>query len=204
MDSAAWVSIATVCAAGAMSPGPSFAVVVRNTIAGGRRQGVLTGLGHGLGVGIYAATAVFGMAVFIKSNPGATRWIEGLGGAYLLFLGVQALRHAGAADLSADSVAVTRGFIDGMAISVLNPKIAVFFLALLGPLIPVDAGPSERLGVAGVAMAIDGGWYVFAAMMLATTGASEWLAKKGIWIDRLLGVVLVGLGCWLLVHQFTL
>ena len=106
--------------------------------------------------------------------------------------------------MSADSVAVTRGFIDGMAISVLNPKIAVFFLALLGPLIPVDAGPSERLGVAGVAMAIDGGWYVFAAMMLATTGASEWLAKKGIWIDRLLGVVLVGLGCWLLVHQFTL
>ncbi len=95
---------------------------------------------------------------------------------------------------------VTRGFIDGMAISVLNPKIAVFFLALLGPLIPVGAGPSERLAVGGLAMFIIGGWYVLAAMMLATTGASAWLAKKDVWIDRLLGIVLVSLGGWLIVH----
>ena len=68
MDAAAWISIASVCAAGAMSPGPSFAVVVRNTVAGGRIQGVLTGIGHGLGVGVYACGAVFGMAVVMVRN----------------------------------------------------------------------------------------------------------------------------------------
>ena len=59
MESAAWISIASICAVGAMSPGPSLAVVVRNTITGGRLQGVLTGIGHALGVGIYALVAVF-------------------------------------------------------------------------------------------------------------------------------------------------
>ncbi len=198
MDTAAWISIASVCAAGAMSPGPSFAVVVRNTIAGGRLQGVLTGIGHGLGVGVYACGAVFGMAVIIEAHPQATLWVEKLGGLYLCFLGVQAYRFAGQGDMSAAESGKSRGFIDGMAISVLNPKIAVFFLALLGPFIPPDAAPIERFGVAALAMIIDGSWYVFAAVMLVTTGATDWLARKGVWVDRLLSVILLGLGGWLI------
>lgn len=200
MDAAAWISIASVCAAGAMSPGPSFAVVVRNTVAGGRMQGVLTGIGHGLGVGVYACGAVFGMAVVIDAFPTATELVEKLGGLYLLWLGVQAFRYAGQGDMSAADSGRSRGFIDGMAISVLNPKIAVFFLALLGPFIPADAGVAERFGVAALAMVIDGAWYVFAALMLVTTGATEWLAKQGVWVDRALAFILVSLAGWLLVQ----
>jgi threonine/homoserine/homoserine lactone efflux protein len=200
MDTAAWISIASVCIAGAMSPGPSFAVVVRNTVAGGRVQGVLTGIGHGLGVGFYACGAVFGMAVVIDAFPNATMLVEKLGGLYLLWLGIQAFRHAGQGDMSAAEGGRSRGFIDGMAISVLNPKIAVFFLALLGPFIPPDAGVTERLGVAGLAMVIDGAWYVFAAIMLVTTGATDWLARQGVWVDRILAAILVSLAGWLLIQ----
>jgi threonine/homoserine/homoserine lactone efflux protein len=200
METAAWISIASVCAAGAMSPGPSFAVVMRNTIAGGRLQGVLTGIGHGLGVGVYACGAVFGMAVVIEAFPTATMVVEKLGGLYLLWLAVQAYRHAGQGDMSAADSGTSRGFIDGMAISVLNPKIAVFFLALLGPFIPPDAAAMDRLGVAVLAMVIDGSWYVFAAVMLVTTGATDWLAEKGIWVDRLLAAILAGLGTWLVLQ----
>ena len=198
MDAAAWISIASVCAAGAKSPGPSFAVVVRNTIAGGRLQGVMTGIGHGLGVGIYACGAVFGMAVVIEAYPEATLFVEKLGGLYLCWLGVQAFRFAGQGDMSAVDSGKSRGFIDGMAISVLNPKIAIFFLALLGPFIPPDAEPLERFGVAALAMIIDGAWYVFSAVMLVTTGAIDWLAQKGLWVDRLLSVILLTLGLWVM------
>ena len=183
-----------------MSPGPSFAVVVRNTIAGGRMQGVLTGIGHGLGVGVYACGAVFGMAMLIDAFPTATQLVETMGGLYLLWLGIQAFRTAGQGDMSAAKSGRSRGFIDGMAISVLNPKIAVFFLALLGPFIPADAGIAERLGVAALAMVIDGAWYVFAALMLVTTGATDWLAKQGVWVDRVLGSILVSIAGWLLVQ----
>ena len=59
-------SIASICAMGAMSPGPSLAVVMKNTIAGGRVQGALTGIGHALGIGVYALIAVFGMAMVLQ------------------------------------------------------------------------------------------------------------------------------------------
>ena len=159
-----------------------------------------TGIGHGLGVGVYACGAFFGMAIVIDAFPMATLLVEKLGGLYLLWLGIEAFRFAGQGDMSAAEGGRSRGFIDGMAISVLNPKIAVFFLALLGPFIPPDADVAERLGVAGLAMVIDGAWYVFAALMLVTTGASEWLAKQGVWVDRILSAILVSLAAWLLIQ----
>lgn len=199
MTPAAWLSVAAVCLSGAVAPGPSLAVVVRNTIAGGRRQGVLTGLGHGLGVGIYALAAVVGAAAVIAAVPGASRGLEVLGGLYLITLGVGALRHAGESDLDAPSPSGRAGFTEGFAIAFLNPKIAVFFLALLGSFLPADASALERTGVAGLAMVIDAAWYVLAAVGLATTGAADWLAARGLWVDRVLGAVLLGVGAFLLV-----
>jgi threonine/homoserine/homoserine lactone efflux protein len=197
VDIYAWLSIGSICAVGAMSPGPSLAVVVRNTITGGRAQGVFTGVGHAIGVGIYAAFAVFGMAVFLQRFPAALRAIECLGGSYLIWLGIQAYRHAGKGDLETDGE-VGNGFYDGFAISGLNPKIAVFFLALLGPLIPQDALFLEQVGVATLAMVIDGSWYVLVAVVLAKTGAADWLSQQGRSVDLLLSVLLLGVGVWLI------
>ena len=198
MEFSAWISIASICAMGAMSPGPSLAVVMKNTIAGGRVQGALTGVGHALGIGVYALIAVFGMAMLLQQFPEAMRGIEILGGLYLLWMGYQAFRHAGEGSIDADESQSYRGFIDGLAMSGLNPKTAVFFLALLGPLIPPEANNLERVGVASMALMIDGCWYVFVAMMLVKTGAVDWLSKQGFWVDRLLGVLLVSVGFWLL------
>jgi threonine/homoserine/homoserine lactone efflux protein len=199
MEISAWVSIASICAVGAMSPGPSLAVVIKNTISGGRVQGVLTGVGHAIGVGLYACFAVFGMAVLLQQFPNAMRAIEVLGGLYLLWLGYQAYRHAGKRSPNTiEDGQQQNGFIDGFAISGLNPKIAVFFLALLGPLIPVEASNLNRLGVAALAMFIDGSWYVLFAIVLAGTGAAEWLSNQGKWVDRLLSFLLISVGLWLM------
>jgi threonine/homoserine/homoserine lactone efflux protein len=199
MDLGTWVTIGSVCLAGAMSPGPSLAVVVKNTIVGGRSRGMATGLGHGIGVGIYAFGAVVGVAALVDSWPNAVRGIELLGGFYLIWLGIGALRHAGAgADDNHDS-AGRSGFLEGFAVAFLNPKIAVFFLALLGSLLPSDATTLDRAGVAGLAMFIDAFWYMFAALALATTGAADWLRDRGLWVDRVLGVLLIAVGLYLFV-----
>ena len=199
MDLGTWITIGSVCLAGAMSPGPSLAVVVKNTIAGGRSRGMATGLGHGIGVGIYAFGAVVGVAALVDAWPNAVRAIELLGGVYLVWLGIGALRHAGAgADDNHDS-AGRSGFLEGFAVAFLNPKIAVFFLALLGSLLPSDATALDRAGVAGLAMFIDAFWYMFAALALATTGAADWLRDRGLWVDRVLGVLLIAVGLYLFV-----
>jgi len=198
MDLTAWLSIAAVCATGAMSPGPSLAVVVKNTVAGGRMQGVLTGVGHGIGVGIYAFGAVAGVSAVVASVPGLHRGIEVLGALYLLWMGIGALRHAGEGG-DEHGVAGRDGFAEGFLVAFLNPKIAVFFLALLGSFLPPEAVLSERAGVAALAMGIDACWYVFAALVLAGTGAAAWLASRGTLVDRALGVLLIAVAIWLFV-----
>ncbi|MEE2750151.1 MAG: LysE family translocator [Myxococcota bacterium] len=197
LDISSWFSIGLVCLAGASSPGPSLAVLVKNTVAGGRRQGVLTGIGHGLGVGIYAFAAVVGVAALVQTVPGVSRTIEVVGGVYLVWMGLGVLRHAGEGDEEVASVDGRTGFQEGFAIAFLNPKIAVFFLALLGSFLPPDASTLELVGVACLAMGIDAAWYVFAALMLVTTGAADWLAARRLWMDRILGIVLLGVGVFL-------
>jgi len=201
MELAAWITIATVCATGAASPGPSLAVVVRATIRGGRVEGALTGLGHGIGVGIYAFGAVVGVSAIVASTPGLQRSIELAGAAYLFWMGVQTLRKGGSGGLGDDLEPGQgrRGFIEGFLVAFLNPKIAVFFLALLGSFLPVDAGLGERAGVAGLAMAIDAAWYVFAALLLAGSGAADWLRRNGSWVDRVMAILLFGVAIFLVV-----
>lgn len=166
-------------------------------MAGGRLQGVLTGLGHGIGVGIYAFAAVAGVSAMVAGVPGLHRAIEVVGAAYLLWMGVQALRHAG--DGSGEHrLAGRKGFGEGFLVAFLNPKIAVFFLALLGSFLPPEAVFVERAGVAALAMGIDAGWYMFAAVVLAGTGAAGWLAQNGLWVDRALGVLLIAVALLLL------
>ena len=62
-----WSQLVLICIMGAMSPGPSLAVILRNTISGGRTQGVMSGIGHGLGITFYAVIAVAGLVAIIRN-----------------------------------------------------------------------------------------------------------------------------------------
>ena len=212
MELSSWLTVAAVCATGAASPGPSLALVLRNTIRGGRSAGVATGLGHGLGVGIYAFAAVVGVSTLVSAIPGLHRSIELAGAAYLTWLAFLAWRHAGSDAQSPDQAKMkappqegasdkTDGhsaFRQGFLIAFLNPKIAVFFLALLGSFLPEQASSIERAGVAGLAMGIDGAWYVFAALLLAGSGAASWLSHRAALVDRSLALMLLAVAVYLL------
>ena len=74
--------------------GPSLAVVLRNTISGGRKQGIATGVGHGIGFGIYAFTAALGLATALSVHPGVEVLLKWGGTLILLWLGITFLSHA--------------------------------------------------------------------------------------------------------------
>ena len=63
-----WSQFAFVCLLGAMSPGPSLAVIIRNSISFSRRSGIITAIGHGLGIGVYATVTVIGLGIIIETN----------------------------------------------------------------------------------------------------------------------------------------
>ena len=85
------LQFALVCIAGAMSPGPSLALIIRNSVTINRHAGILTSIGHGIGMGMYAIFAVTGLIIILTTNEILFQFIQIIGILFLLFIGFQFL-----------------------------------------------------------------------------------------------------------------
>ena len=90
-----WVQFATICIVGAMSPGPSMALIIRNSIKYGRVSGILSSVGHAIGIGIYAGVSVAGLQIILINNIFLFKTIQFCGSVFLLVLGILFLRDTG-------------------------------------------------------------------------------------------------------------
>lgn len=189
-----WFSLLLICMLGAMSPGPSLAVVAKHSLAGGRLHGIVTSWAHAMGVGVYALLTLLGLAVVLKQSPMLFQGISYAGAAYLAYLGVNALRSKGgvAAKLQAGkSTSLLTAARDGAMISLLNPKLALFFLALFSQFVAVGTEFTSRTIIVMTPLLVDGLWYTLIAIILSRPKVLEMLRSKAQWIDRLSGVVLI-------------
>lgn len=191
---ATWLTVVTICALGAMSPGPSLAVVLRQTLAGGRRNGCITALMHGLGIGLYALLCISGLAFVITTSPRLFDVFQWAGAAYLVWLGYRGIRaqpkNGTETTGAATSASAAR---DGFLVVFLNPKIAVFFIALFSQVIGPETSLAARFGYAATAMVIDMGWYLLVAWLFSSP---RWLARlqaRAVWFERLFGIILIAL-----------
>ena len=203
MDLTTILALSFVCAMGAMSPGPSLAVVLRNTISGGRLQGVMTGVGHGLGFGMYALLAVTGLSALLIAYESFFLFLQWSGALVLLWLSYNMLTYIpsnGNDDYSIDN---RRGFIEGFLISFLNPKILVFLVAVFSQFIDPQMSQSERILMAILAGLIDTTWYVLVAVILAGTPLIDFFRSNSLIIDRVIGLVLSLLALALVVRTFV-
>ena len=195
MTLTAWFSLATICILGAMSPGPSLAVVLKNTLSGGRAEGVKTALAHGFGVGLYALATVAGLAVLIVGSPMAFGVIQWLGALFLAYLGLKALRGSAglsdAAQTDADSSYTGNGIRSGFLTAFLNPKLAIFFAALFSQFVSSEAQMTEKMIMASTAGFIDAGWYLIVVLVLSHSRVLDVLRSRAVLLDRVFGVLLV-------------
>lgn len=195
MTPEAWAALATVFVLGAMSPGPSLAVVLRNTMVGGRRQGVMTGIGHGIGFGIYAFLAAAGIATALTLHESTETILKWGGIALLLWLGVNFLKASKGDPYESpgddDHGPMGRaGFAQGFAIALLNPKILAWMMALYAPFIEADISIDTLFGMGLLGMAIDGTWYVTVATVLTRGEGVAKLRGQARRIDATMGVLM--------------
>jgi len=194
-----WLLLASICALGAMTPGISLAVITRHTLHGGARAGAIAGLTHALGVGIWAAATVAGMAVLFKRYPGLELAFSLLGALFLLWMAWkswQASRQSQApAHTSPPSNVLHGAAWDGFAVAFLNPKVALFFLALFSQFLSSEMGQPARIQIALTAMIIDGAWYVLVALLLGRSRFLPWLREHHHWVERGTAVLLVVIAC---------
>ena len=199
MDIKSLMVLSFVCAMGAISPGPSLVVVLRNTISGGRLQGVMTGIGHGIGLSIYAFIAVMGLSSIILSNENYFQTIQFTGALVLIWLAYNMIIHKPSTSSEDYEGSGGRGFIEGFMIAFFNPKILIFFVAIFSQFIKTGTSITDRLMIAIMAGIIDATWYVFVALILAGTSLIEKIRMNGVVIDRLIGLILLVIAILLIV-----
>ena len=204
MEIKSLIILSFVCAMGAISPGPSLAVVIRNTISGGRAQGVMTGIGHGIGLGIYAFIAVMGLTSVLFHNENTFLILQWAGAIFLIWIAFNLITNKTSESSRTYDGSGRRGFIEGFMIAFLNPKILVFFMAIFSQFINNDISNIDRIIVAVLAGIIDTFWYVMVALILAGTSFIDKIRMNAKKIDRSIGVILILVAASLIIKSLGL
>ena len=191
-----------------LAPGPDIAFILGHTLKGGRRAGLAAMLGIWTGAMGHVLLAALGLSAIIATSSSAFAMVQWLGVAYLVWLGVQMLRASGAA-----FVAEARGeaqlhwpiFRQGVLVDLLNPKVAIFFLAFLPQFVDPGAGPVwAQLMLHGaliivVAALVEPPLILLGDRLVVRLRGNRRLA---LYLDRSLGVILIALGVRLAMLSF--
>jgi threonine/homoserine/homoserine lactone efflux protein len=193
-----WLSLFAVCLLGAMSPGPSLAMVLKHSLAGGKLNGLAAAWAHAIGIGVYACLSLLGLSIILHKAEWLFLTISYAGAAYLAYLGWKAIRSPGSTTShlgNREAVPLLTSAREGLMISILNPKIALFFTALFSQFVDVGHELFSQIVVVITPMAVDGLWYTAITLLVSNRVVFSKMKAKSQLIDRLSGVVLLGLAC---------
>ncbi len=196
-----FLKIFAVCLLGAMSPGPSMVVVINNAIFKNRLNGILTSIGHGVGIGIYALFAVLGIALIIKTNLYVFNVIKFLSIIFLIYLGIRLIISND--KLEFDKKDIKSGFtsfLQGLSISLLNPKIFIWFVAIYSQFMSVDNDMIFNTILILTASIIDAIWYVILTLLVTTNIALDFIKDKSVLLQKFVGSVFIIIGALLLIE----
>lgn len=192
-----WLSLVAICMMGAMSPGPSLAMVLKHSIHSGMKNGMLAALSHGVGVGFYAAASLLGLGALMLQFPTVYQVLVYLGAAYLAYLGVKILLAKPSDDelqVAQQSGSAKQALQDGFAIAFLNPKLAVFFLALFSQFIdPANLTFKVGMIMCLTVFIIDTGWYLIVAALTELSKKRFAFTKPSPFFDKILAVIFIAL-----------
>ena len=189
-----------------ISPGPDLLYVTSTAIRNGDRVGIAAAAGIASGAMFHVVAAAFGLSAIIASSDLAFGIIKWLGAGYLIFLGLRALSKGGASNLGnvGTPSSALEAFRQGVFVDLINPKSALFFMAFLPQFADLSVGhvPLQLMAL-GMTVILVG----FVVESLAALGAARLTCvlrerpKFTVWLDRLLGCLLIGLGIRLAFQQ---
>jgi Putative threonine efflux protein len=189
-------TVAMINLLGAMSPGPDFVVVVRNSLNHSARTGIYTGIGVGLGILVHISYCAVGIALLISRSEILFNLIKYLGAAYLAYMGISALLSKTAkVDLSEAAernvMAPFQAIKTGLLTNLLNPKATLFILGLFSFVISPDTPASVILSLTLVMVLTAMGWFALVSLFFNYRHIKEFYFRYEIWVNRLFGVLLI-------------
>ena len=186
-----WFQFVLVCTIGAMSPGPSLAVVIRNNINYNRLAGIMTSIGHGLGIGVYATLAVLGLGFLLQTNQTLFLLIQILGLIFLFFLGLLFIFQKQSEEKINSDQNQLNSFLQGFLVAIINPKIMIWFTAIYSQFISIEASVTFNLILILTASSIDAIWYIIVSIIITGYGVKNFLINKKTLIQKITGSILL-------------
>lgn len=202
-----FLTVALVHLLAVASPGPDFAVVVRESVTRGQRSGSWTAFGVGCGIGLHVSYSLLGIGLIVSQSILLFNLFKWLAAGYLFYLGFQALR---ARPATVGDIAVTgageplsrrRAFTIGFVTNGLNPKATLFFLSLFTVVIDPHTPLAVQAGYGLYLALATGAWFCLLAWLFSRARVRAGFARMGHWFDWLTGAVLIGLGLRLVVSE---
>ena len=202
-----WTTFLTAAVLLNLSPGPDIAFILGQTVRGGRRSGFAAMFGIWTGAFGHVLMAAAGLSVILATSALAFSVVKWAGAAYLIWLGISALRSGGGSFVSDDikgATNLTSVYKQGAMVGLLNPKVAIFFLAFLPQFVVEGAGPIWAQ------MFLHGCLIILVAALIEPplVIAGERLTSKlrgnpriGLWMDRSLGAIFIALGTRLALEE---
>ncbi|WP_432542402.1 LysE family translocator [Kineococcus sp. SYSU DK002] len=197
MTPGAVLAFCALCLLLELTPGPNTFLVLRNSLHGAR-SGVLTALGSAVGALVWASAVAVGLAALLERSAQAYQVLKVAGGAYLVYLGLRTFlahrRTDGATPVAAGAVPGPVAFRSGLVSCVLNPKVGLFFLAVVPQFVPAGAGVGATLllGVVEAAVALT----YLTVLAHGAARAVGWLRRPRVTraLDRVSAAVLTAFG----------
>ncbi|AWK40557.1 LysE family transporter [Photorhabdus laumondii subsp. laumondii] len=184
---------------GMLSPGPDFFLVVKNAIRYQRSAAMMTVAGLIAAITCHMAYCVAGLAIVITTTPWLFNLMKYAGAAYLIWIGINSLLSRGGNSILPDNqprqiITFKKAFMQGFLCNLLNPKATLFFLAIFTQLLNVNSGVGEKLWYASIIWGLSVIYWPILVILIQSAPVRRGLAKAQKIIDKLLGIVLIGLG----------
>ena len=197
-----YIKIFTVCLLGAMSPGPSMVVVINNAIFKNRFHGILTSIGHGIGISMYALFAVLGIALIIKTNLLIFNGIKFVSIIFLIYLGMKSIISKNNLDFEKYNLnGGIASFSQGISISILNPKIFIWFVAIYSQFMSIDNDIFFNAILVLTAGIVDAIWYITLTLLVTSKIALDFIKNKTVFLQKFVGSVFIAIGFLLLTEM---
>ena len=185
-----------------VSPGPDTIVILRHALTGGRGTGLAAVSGVQLGLLVHTALAVVGISLLVASSPVLFQGLTVIGAVYLAWLCIQSLRGVGGLEVEtgAAPAGAARACREAALCNILNPKVILWFLALLPNFVNPEAGDvtTQLIALSALLIALNILWQ--APMALAADGVRRWLGRPETMhaVNRVSGVLLLGMAALML------
>ena len=186
-----WSQFALVCLLGAMSPGPSLALIIRNSINFNRMSGIIASIAHGLGICVYATVTIIVLEFILRNSETIFFVIQICGSLFLIILGLTFIFKKNNENQNDTYQIHSNSFAQGFMIAIINPKILIWFTAIYSQFIDINATFLNKTILVLTPSIIDAIWYSLVAILVTGYGLKEILNKRKFIIQKIIGVLLI-------------